>query len=227
MTIEQQLTQAFRRIDEVEPSPDLWNRVLHSIDEEREHRRRVVSTVGAMVAALAAVALVAAIALRENGHGQYVDRPTMEALETAVLVSIVLALGPAIRRFGRGYAVDLWPAGTAVPAVLLRLLDLAYFLVFSGYILLSAEFEFGDEFRFVTFGEQIGEASLRVGGLLFLVGVLHAVTIAMLPVVALVDNSTRAGKPLPRWLVVVGVIIAIQTLPGTPIIIVMFVVGAG
>jgi hypothetical protein len=47
-------------------------------------------------------------------------------------------------------------------------------------------------------------------------GILHAVTIIVLPVVALISNSTRVGRPLPRWLVVILVIatvpIALQTL---------------
>ena len=220
MNIEQRLTTALRHVDDVEPSPDLWSRVLHSIDEERRHRQRVVATAGAIVASLAAVAVVAAVALRESGHGQYVHRPTMEVLEIVVLGILVLVLGPAISRFGRGFAADLWPVGSATPPALLRLLDLAYFLVFSGYILLTTRFEFGFEWRAVTLGEQLGDAAVRIGGLLLLIGVLHALTIVALPVVALIDNSTRAGKPLPRWMIVVGVIIAIQTLPGLPILII-------
>jgi len=35
---------------------------------------------------------------------------------------------------------------------------------------------------------------------------LHAVTIAVLPVVALVSNSTRRGRPLPKWLTVLLVL---------------------
>ncbi len=213
MSIEERLTTALRQIDEIEPSPDLWDRVLHSIEEERRHRRRVVTTVAAIAATLVAVAAVGAFTFQENGHGRYVHRPTMEVLEIVVLSILVVVLGPAISRFGRGFVADLWPGGSTAPPALLRLLDLAYGLVFSGYILLSTEFEFGDSFRMVTFGEQIAEAAHRVGGLLLLVGVLHALTIAALPVVALIDNSTRMNRSLPRWLIVVGVLIAIQALP--------------
>jgi hypothetical protein len=144
----------------------------------------------------------------------------MELLEIVVLGILMAVLGTAISRFGRGFAADLWPAGSATPPALLRLLDVAYFLVFSGYILLTTRFEFGFEWRAVTLGEQLGDASIRIGGLLLLVGVLHALTIVVLPVVALVDNSTRVQQPLPRWMIVIGVLIAIQTLPGLLILIV-------
>ena len=223
MNIEQRLTTALRNIDHIEPSPDLWDRVVHSIEEERQHRRRIVATAGAIAATLMAVLVVAAVGSRPSVHGRYVDRPTMEVLETVVLGILVIALGPAISRFGRGFAADLWPVGSATPPTLLRLLDLAYFLVFSGYILLTTEFEFGDSFRFVTLADQIGDAAHRIGGLLLLVGALHAITIAVLPVVALIDNSTRARTPLPRWMIVVGVIVAIQTLPGLPLLLIALV----
>ena len=38
-------------------------------------------------------------------------------------------------------------------------------------------------------------------------GLLHAATIMVLPVVALVSNSTRVGRALPRWLVIVLVLV--------------------
>lgn len=222
MNIEQRLTTALRHVDDVQPSDDLWERVLHSIDEERQHRRRVVHTVAVTLTTLVGVVAVGVAASQRSGHGRFVHRPTLEMLEIAVLIVLVVVLGPAIRRFGRGFARDLWPAGCETPRALLRLLDVAYFLVFSGYILLSTEFEFGEQWRAVTLGEQLGDAAQRFGGLLLLVGVLHALTIAALPIVALVDNSTRAGKPLPRWMIVVAVIIAIQTLPG----LLLLVIGA-
>jgi uncharacterized membrane protein YidH (DUF202 family) len=213
MTIEERLTRAFQHVDAVDPSPDLWARVVHSIDEERRHRQRVVTTTGAIVAALVAVVAIAGSALRENRYGRFVDRPTLEALEIAVLSIVVLALGPAIRRFGRGFAADLWPAGSVTPTALLRLLDVAYFLVFSGYILLTTEFNFGPAFRRETLGEQLGESAQRIGGLLLIVGLLHALTIAALPLVAMIDNSTRAHRPLPRSTIAIAVLVGVTVVP--------------
>ena len=39
--VEQRLIDALRSTERVDPSPDLWSRVVHSIDEDRAHRRRV------------------------------------------------------------------------------------------------------------------------------------------------------------------------------------------
>ncbi len=120
---------------------------------------------------------------------------------------LVVVLGPAIRRFGRSYAADLWPPGSSTPHLLLRLLDVAYYLVGAGYVLLSTEFRFG------TFdgrlAEQLGDASIRIGGLLLALGVLHATTLFVLPLIAFVDNATRTGKPLPRWILLLLILIAV------------------
>jgi hypothetical protein len=216
MNIEQRLSRALQHVDDVDPSPDLWARVVHSIDEERRHRRRLITTTATIFTALAAVVVAAVFALDTNEHGRYIDRPTLEVLEAVVLCVVALALGPAIRKFGRGFTNDLWPTGSPVPGGLLRLLDVAYYLVLAGYILLSTEFHFGADWSAETLANQLHDSAGRLGGLFLIVGLLHAHTIAALPFVALIDNSTRAGKPLPRWMILLGVIVAILMLPVIP-----------
>jgi hypothetical protein len=132
-------------------------------------------------------------------------------------------LGPAIRRFGRGYAADLWPAIPTTATALLRLLDVAYVLIFGGFILITVDFGFessswngcGSVLSAVdcrTVPDQIQDASIRLGGLVLVMGLLHAVTIIVLPVVALISNSTRVGRALPRWLIIILVIAVIPIL---------------
>jgi hypothetical protein len=94
-----------------------------------------------------------------------------------------------------------------MPTSLLRLLDVAYALVFSGYILLTASFDFGRSL--IVVGEQIEDLSVRVAGLLLTMGLLHAATIMTLPLIALVSNSTRVGRKLPRWVVVLLVLMGL------------------
>jgi hypothetical protein len=221
MNIEERLSTALHQLDVVDPSPDLWDRVVHSIEEDRTHRRRVIGTALAVAATLIAVVGVGALAAKENRWGTFIDRPTLEVLEVVVLCALTLMLGPAIRRFGRGFAADLWPQGSAIPPSILRLLDFAYYLVLAGYILISTEFEFGNHFLSVSIGEQLGHSAIRIGGLLLLVGLLHATTIAALPVVALIDNSTRVSKPLPRWVIVISVIAVLQVAPLLPMLVVI------
>ncbi len=111
MNVEQRLIEAFQASRPVEPTPDLFSRVVHSIEEDRQHRERVVRTVAGLLAGLAAVIVAGWLAIEEGRYGRFVHRPTMEALEAIVLVAILIVLGPSIRRFGRGYAHDLWLAG--------------------------------------------------------------------------------------------------------------------
>ena len=215
MNVEERLITALRRTDTYEPSPDLWSRVVHSIEEDRAHRRRVVRTAALIGASLAGLVLCAALALEDGGTGQRIDHVPLEVLETVGLVGLVLGLGPAVRRFGRGYCDDMFRSSSGFAASLLRVLDAAFYLVFAGYILLSVDLEAPD--RSAVLADQLAETTARVGGLLLAMGLLHAVTFLSIPVLALVHNSTQAGRPLPRWvtflLVIVGAAIGLQLLP--------------
>jgi len=211
VTIEQRLHDAFRHVDRLEPSADLWNRVVHSIEEDRAHRRRVIVSIGIFLAVLAGLVAVGALALRDGPAGADVSRPVMEVLEIVGLTVVVAVLGPAIRRFGRHYAEDLFVAERSLATILLRLLDVAYYLVFAAYILMTTQFEFELGVASMPAArdlpQQLQEAAIRFAGLLLLMGVLHALMLVALPVVALVHNSTRRGRPLPRWLRIVGIVV--------------------
>lgn len=209
MNVEQRLLHALRHSGPFEPSADLWSRVLHSIEEDRAHRRRVTGSIAVTVLVLAGLIAAGAAALRDGPAGSYVHRPAMETLELIGLGVLVVVLGPAIRRFGRNFAHDLFPCERALAAGMLRLLDVAYYLVFAAYILLTTQLQFelgvAGMPAALDLAQQLEEAAIRVGGLLLLMGVLHASTLAALPFVALVHNSTRRGRSLPRWLQIVGV----------------------
>jgi hypothetical protein len=217
VSVEQRLVDALRAADRVEPSTDLWSRVLHSIEEDKAHRRRVVTSVAVTIAMAAGLIVFGLVNLIETPAGRQVRTPAMELIETIALVALVAVLGPAIRRFGRGYADDLWHTTPAVPASLLRLLDVAYLLVFGGYILMTTSFDFG--WSLIGVAQQVEDLCWRVGGMVLSMGLLHAATIMTLPVVALVSNSTRVGRSLPRWLVIVlglvGAVLALFTLRAT------------
>ena len=204
MNVEQRLVDALRSVDRVEPSADLWSRVVHSIEEDRAHRRRVVESFASIVLTATGLAALGVMNVVEVPSGRQMRLGVMELIETIALVLLVAVLGPAIRRFGRGYAHDLWRSTPDTPTALVRLLDVAYLLVFGGYILLTANFDF--EPSTIGVAQQLEDLGWRVGGLLLTMGLLHAVTIMSLPAVALIANSTRRGRPLPRWLAVVLVI---------------------
>lgn len=204
---ERRLIDALQAATSVEPSDDLWSRVVHSIEEDRAHRRRVVSAAFVGVVAFVGLVVLMLLGLTDGRLGRQVRLPVMEAVDTIALAAIVVLLGRAVARFGRGYATDLWPQAPAMATALVRLLDVAYALVFGGYILLTAELDFGASS--VVVAEQIQSLGYRIGGLLVTMGVLHGLTIMVLPIVALISNSTRTGHKLPRWLVTGLVVVGI------------------
>ncbi len=223
MNVEQRLVDAFRSADSVQPSHDLWSRVVHSIEEDRTHRRRVATAIVGIAAAIVPLVGIGIAFRRENALGKYVERPVFDLLETVALVTLAVVLGPAIRRFGRGYAHDLWPNAPVTAAGLVRLMDVAYALVFAGYILASAQFDY-PAVDTGLWTDQVADAAVRIGGLMLLMGLLHALTFMVLPVVALVSNSTRRGRRLPRWLNVLGAVVLItQIVPAFPLLAILIV----
>jgi hypothetical protein len=220
MTVEQRLADAFAHTDRVEPSSDLWSRVVHSIEEDRLHRTRLLRTALAVGVGLAALVVLALLTLTDGPSGMYVPWQVMELLEASALVVLTVALAPAIRRFGRGYASDLFASSRHTAHAMLSVLDLAYYLIFAGYILLSVELRIPiDDWR-LNWAEQVQDASGRIGGLLLVMGLLHAITLIALPLLALIVNSTRTGSRLPKWiwiLVILGALAAWQ-LGGIPVI---------
>ncbi len=195
MTIEQLLTETLQRADDYLPSPDLFAKVQRSIEEDAAHRRRVRRAT--MWAAGGVVLAMAWIAAFLDISGGTVRMPwwTMEVLTIAVLVGSVLVLGPLIRRFGKALALEVFRNHRETSKRFLALLDIAYYLIFAAFILMttnfSAQADWGDRLA-----AQVELELIRVGGLLLLMGVLHAITIAFLPVMGLVlaSNWWRAAR---------------------------------
>ena len=227
MSTEQRLIEALDAAQTYEPSPDLWDRVVHSIEEDGQHRRRVW-----MTAAAVAITLLVAIGLAAvNVHtgpsgaasaGTRIDWRVAEALEIGLLVSLLATLGPAIRRFGRGFAGDLFQQHRQTGEHLLRLLDVAYYLVFVGYIAMTTRLAEPEAFLAFRIGDQIEEAAMRIGGMLLTMGVLHATTLVALPMVAFVFNTTQAGRKLPRWVVIILIIAAVSIVTNLPALLALF-----
>ena len=165
-----------------------------------------------LAAAAAAVVAVGALSVVDGQYGRFINRPTMEALEIVILIALLGAMGPAIRRFGRNFAADLWPRGAATPGAMLRLLDVAYYLVGAGYIFVTTEFDFSDGLLDNRLADQLADAGARIGGSLLLLGVLHASLLFLLPLVALVHNSTRRDAVVPRWVLLVVLAVGLGSL---------------
>ncbi len=187
MSVETHLREALRRADEFTPSPDLFARVQRSIEETRAHRRRVRAAAVAGGVGLAAVVGYLAI-LAEVTDGR-LSWPwwSLELLTTVLLVVAVVTLGPLIRRFGRIYVTTVFRANPPTAMRFLALLDLAYYLAFSSFVLMTATIEpYPSWLAPSGTTEVLTHQAARLGGLALLMGLLHSLTIVALPVLGVV-----------------------------------------
>jgi hypothetical protein len=175
----------------VEPYPDLFARVTRSVEADRERRGwrwRVAGYTATFVLALAAFA--AATSDLDNGR---IAMPwwVLELITTVVLVAIAAVLGPFIKRFGRSYAADVFRANPRTGKSYLVLTDVAYYLIFVAYILFTMRFEPAGNWDDKVIAEQVHHEVARVGGILLLLGLLHAANIVMLPVIGRMLSLNR------------------------------------
>ncbi len=190
MTFEQLVGDALHAADDYEPSPDLFAKVQRSIDEDSAHRRRVRRVIAWLSAAVAVVIVYLALMVDVVDGSITMSFRALEILVTAVMIALVAVLGPAIRRFGETYERDVFSAGPETGARVLRLLDIAYYLVFGAYILMSLIFDPALEFG-GTLADWVRAELVRLGGLLLMMGVLHVALLLALPVAGLVFSANQ------------------------------------
>jgi hypothetical protein len=186
MTVEDRIRSAFASFEAVEASPDLFERIRGSIADDRTMRRRRWLLGGVLIGLVAALALFVSASL-----GGHMDWWVLELITTVLLIGLALFIGPFIRRFGKAYAADIFRANPRTGKSFVVLTDVAYFLIFAAYILLTAHFEprtswfelDGLTRRAVVNGAQVQWEAFRVGGILLIIGVLHSINLVVLPVV--------------------------------------------
>jgi hypothetical protein len=191
VTLEQRLADTLHTADDYAPSPDLFAKVQHSIEEDNAHRRRVRSTILWFVAALGAVIVFLLATVRVESGQVDMSFTSLELLVTAVMIAIVAIMGPAIRRFGQTYERVAFASGPDTGTQVLRLLDIAYYLIFGAYIVMTLMFEPPRDLPF--FDRQFTDTLLfeaeRLGGLFLLMGLLHVTLLLALPIVGLVHGA--------------------------------------
>jgi uncharacterized membrane protein len=168
---------------QVEESPDLFARVKGSIEDDarrRRWRRRVAAITGTALAVLGA--LVAAVTDFREGE-LFMDWRILELITTALLVVIIIVLGPFIKRFGKSYAAEVFRANPGTGKSFIVLMDFAYYLVFGAYLLFTPVLNRPDNWSLVVNGAQLKAELIKVGGILLLMGVLHGVNLLLLPII--------------------------------------------
>lgn len=197
MTFEEQVGRALHAADTFEPSPDLFARVTRSIEEDAAHRQRIRSLVVSVTIAIGILGVFLLVVVDRIEGEIIAPFWALEVVTTITMLAIVLSLGPAIRRFGTSFESDVFRSDQPTGRSFLTLIDIAYYMVFGAYTLMTIRYAPPAEFAGSTpdlamiFSHETG----RIAGLLLLMGLLHTVTLIALPVTGLVHSAnTRRAK---------------------------------
>ena len=176
---------------QVHESPDLFSRIVLSIEDDRIRRRqrwRAAGFLACLVGALCAL-LFAVIDINEGEL--LMDWWILELLTTLFLIGLALWLGPFIKRFGRSYAADVFRANPSTGKSFIVLTDVAYYLIFLSFILFTITFDLPSDWDGVVNGVQLKHEVSRVAGIVLIMGLLHGFNILALPVVGRLFTLNR------------------------------------
>jgi hypothetical protein len=191
--VERRLVDAFADVRQtVVENPDLFARVERTIAQAAARRRfRLQLATGICAFVLANAALALALSDFDNGR---IVMPwwVVELITNILLIAIAIALGPFIKRFGRAYAADVFRANPATGKSYLVLTDVAYYLIFTAFILFTVRFEEAPDWaesRAALYQHEFA----RIGGILLIMGILHTANVLALPVIG---NLLQGVRPL-------------------------------
>lgn len=228
MTTEERLRAALLAADRYRPSPDLWARVAGSIEEDRRHRRRVARVLGVIAGVLLAVVVAGVAARVATRDGVAVDWRVLEGLEVVVLVTLIAGLGPALRRFGRTFVADVFRASPSTGRNFLLLLDIAFYLVAAGYVLVTVQLGQTGASDPDALASQLGGAAQRIGGVLLVMGVLHVATLIALPMLGPVFTSGwYRGDGRERLTPVAVLVVAVVAIAAVLVGVAFVLIGVG
>ena len=115
----------------------------------------------------------------------------LELIWFAGMVGLALWLGPFIRRFGKAYAADVFRANPRTGKSFIVLMDVAYYLVFFAYIMFSVKFEPDSGWENRVNADQLQASTVRLGGILLIVGLLHGLNVLTLPIMGRLFTLNR------------------------------------
>ena len=198
-TLEHRLSEALRAgADQIDPAPDLFERVKGSIEDDVRRRTR------RLWMSAAAASWVGALSALGWGLSSTRDGRTimpwwaMELLTTLILIGMAIWLGPFIKRFGRAYAADVFRANPATGKSYIVLTDIVYYLIFIAYILFTTHFEPDEGWGEIVNAAQFRGSVVRVGGILLIIGLLHGLNIVLMPVLGRLFSLNRRLDALNR-----------------------------
>lgn len=192
MTLDRQLSEALNAgTSAVTDSDDLFTRVQMSIADDRLLRRQRRGRLGIALCILGAI-LSIALATTDRREGDLImDWWILELIWFAGMTGLALWLGPFIRRFGKAYAADVFRANPRTGKSFIVLMDVAYYLVFFAYILFTVQFEPASDWETTVNANQLQMSTVRLGGILLIVGLLHGLNVLTLPIMGRIFTLNR------------------------------------
>ncbi len=189
--LETRLTEAFADArTSVFENPDLFARVASSVSDARE-RRRFRLTLAAWMFCFVAANAALALALSDFDNRRFnMKWWVIELITNIVLIALAIGLGPFIKRFGRSYAADVFRGNPRTGKSYLVLTDVAYYLIFTAFVLFTVTFVQPARWKLST-GTQLKAEVARVGGILLIMGILHAVNVVALPIIGRLLSSNK------------------------------------
>jgi len=118
----------------------------------------------------------------------------LELAVTLLLAAVVVVLGSALRRSGKAYAADVFAANPRTGKSFLLLMDFAYYLIFGAFILFTISFEPDSNWGERVTAAQVESETVRVGGGLLMIGLLHGLNVLALPIVGRLLNMGRRSE---------------------------------
>jgi hypothetical protein len=172
-------------------SSDLFERVQRAIEEDRRRRARLRRRLG-VVACIAGTYAAASLATIDRREGELImDWWILELMWFVGMVALATWLGPFIRRFGKSYAADVFRANPRTGKSFVTLMDVAYYLIFSAYILFTVRFEPDSGWSDTVNADQLRASTVRTGGILLIVGLLHGLNVLTLPIMGRILTLNR------------------------------------
>ncbi|MDT0212912.1 hypothetical protein Q9R29_03340 [Rothia sp. ARF10] len=193
--LEDRLTRALHDYP-VEPSPDLFERVVDSIDADRARRSAALRwSLGAVLVVVVVATFVLTLTPRTENGTLAMPWWILEVATNLVLVGIALWLGPFIKRFGRAYAADVFHDNPLTGKSYIVLTDIVYYLIFAAYILFTLKVGPEPGWDYVepvtVSAAQVTYTLARIGGILLIIGILHGLNIVLMPVLGRLFSLNR------------------------------------
>jgi hypothetical protein len=189
MSLERRISEALHATDSFEPSLDLFSRLHQSIEEDKAHRRRMRKILASSLAlAVALTVFLGGVASRNETGEIELPRWALEVSVAIILVAVLIALGPILRRLGRPLLDEVFHLSPGTGVHFSKLLELGYYLFFGGVIVLGVDptslFD-----RIPVSDDRIWEPASLIAPFLARLGIAHFVNLAVLPFIGLLFTS--------------------------------------